>query len=123
MLEQIYGANCYIFQQDGAPAHRSQMTKAALSALDIPLLEGWPAHSPDLSPIEMIWDLLKSRCNLGNINSPKDLDDALIEAWNSIDLEMINHYIESFEARLIICKQINGASLNGHWKTVHQMHH
>lgn len=48
------------FQQDGAAAHsvadtvEGRQTRAAITAL-APLVDDWPAHSPDLSPIEKVW--------------------------------------------------------------------
>jgi hypothetical protein len=123
ILEGMFGKYGYTFQQDNAKPHTSRATLEALNELDIPLLEVWPPRSPDLSPIEMIWALLKSRCDLSSIRCPQDLDNALKEAWDSIDLETVNHYIDSFLARLTVCTQINGASLNGHWATVHDLHH
>ena len=56
------GVTVWNWQQDGAGAHTTadntpagRAGKAAVAAGRGGLLEGWPAHSPDLSPIEKAW--------------------------------------------------------------------
>lgn len=48
-----------IFQQDNASIHRSRYTSSFLAHSGIPVLQGWPPKSPDLSLIENIWHALK----------------------------------------------------------------
>jgi len=50
----------FIFQQDNAPCHNSQYTKRQILMEGIEILT-WPSHSPNLSPIEKIWSILKSK--------------------------------------------------------------
>ncbi len=45
--------------QDRAPVHTSQVAKAAQKHLDIHTL-AHPPNSPDLNPIELLWNLLKT---------------------------------------------------------------
>ena len=64
-----------IFQQDGARCHTAASSRRWFADQNVTLLEGWPANSPDLSPIEQIWAICKhfiirrfgmrtpSRCN------------------------------------------------------------
>ena len=55
-----HGITAWRWQQDGAPGHTIANTDEgrlgrALVVKYAPLVEPWPAHSPDLSPIEKAW--------------------------------------------------------------------
>ena len=49
-----------IFQQDNAPAHKKASVKAFLDAQSYETL-AWPPQSPDLSPIEWVWNIIKMK--------------------------------------------------------------
>ena len=50
------------FQQDGAAAHWSKLATQVLNELGFgPYIFPWPPSSPDMSPIEDVWRLLKRR--------------------------------------------------------------
>ncbi|KAK6031692.1 hypothetical protein OSTOST_02141 [Ostertagia ostertagi] len=55
--------------QDNAPAHKFLHTTARMKEMKIRLME-WPPISPDINPIELVWESMKSRSS-GAISSVK----------------------------------------------------
>ena len=108
----------YIWQQDNAPAHRAV---TSIIKQYVPEMVDWPPKSPDLSPIEQIWNLLKQKLRGKNFTSEDELFNALSDAWNNLSNEEVHNYWESYWARCKICLEIGGASLNGHWNEVHML--
>jgi len=52
--------NRNIFMHDGTPCHRSEVVKNFLEQERIQRLE-WPRNSPDLNPIENLWNFTKKK--------------------------------------------------------------
>lgn len=111
----------FIFQQDNARPHIARRIEAHLNAMFPHRLE-WPAKSPDLSPIEQIWDYLKSRIAGMKFHSEDQLFRRLQQEWNTIPDDIIHNTYSSFLARCRVCVQIQGQNLNGHWKAVKETH-
>ena len=119
LLYQTFGNN-FLFQQDNASPHSCSFTKQILSGKVNTTF--WPSKSPDLSPIEQLWDYLKQRIKGRNFTSGEELFDALFHEWNSIPDEVIHNCYSSFKARCEVCVKINGQCLNGHWTDMHSYH-
>ena len=59
-VQQHFADGRYIFQEDNAPTHKANLVKRYFQEKNtIPIL--WPMYSPDLSPIDNCWSLLKMR--------------------------------------------------------------
>jgi len=93
-----------VFQQDGASCHRAPSTMTWLSrhAIDI-----FPhtASSPDISPIEPVWKILKNiiRSRPRMPTTLEGLINATKESWAEIPQKDIDHQIELMPAR---CKAL-----------------
>ena len=76
--------NGMIFQQDNARPHTAIHTKGVFRANNIQLLDR-PSRSPDLSPIEHLWDVLGRRVRKRNdVNNVRNLERALHEEWVAV---------------------------------------
>jgi transposase len=57
----------------------------------------WPERSPDLNPIEHLWDILY-RC-LTTMDHPpqtiQELENSLVEHWNAIPQATIRRFIRA----------------------------
>lgn len=115
-----FGFN-FIFQQDNARPHTARLTQNYLDA-NFPNRLQWPAKSPDLSPIEQIWDYIKNKVAGIKFKSTDQLFNQIKREWDLIPDNIIHNCYSSFLARCKVCVQINGDCLNGHWRKVKQVH-
>jgi hypothetical protein len=60
----------------------------------------WQSHSPDRSPIEMLWFLIKRRLKGQQFENENALFTAIETAWNEVPMSVINNLVGSFKARL-----------------------
>jgi transposase len=100
-LGQLDNQNNYVFQDDNARIHRARPTLHWISEKNIDQLR-WPAQSPDLNPIENIWDELERRIRK-RIPLPKnetELFNLLQEEWSNIDESVYKNLVESMERRV-----------------------
>lgn len=97
-----------IFQQDNARAHTARQTTLFLQQNNVNVLE-WPARSPDMSPIEHLWDELGRRVRQRhNTDTRQQLVQALTQEWQQIPQQTIRNLIRSMRRRLQACIRNNG---------------
>jgi len=89
----------WTFQQDGAPSHKSNETQRWLLGHfpDIIIKDQWPAASPDLNPIELIWGILKPRVNPEAHQTVGSLKETLLREWEALTPDEINACIDGRE--------------------------
>ena len=88
--------NALTLQQDNARCHTARVCQTYLQQQNVNVLP-WPAFSPDLSPIEHLWDVLDRRIRLRNPlpQNRVQLSQALTEEWARIPQRDIQHLISS----------------------------
>ena len=64
-----------IFQQDNATCHTSHESRSTIDILFNENIIDWPPNSPDLSPIENVWSILKEKLSKTKIKNLDDLRD------------------------------------------------
>ncbi|GFV15828.1 transposable element Tcb1 transposase [Trichonephila clavipes] len=99
----------FVFQDDNARPHIVSLVVNMLEAETIQRME-WPACSPDLNPIEYVWDMLGRRI-AAQPRPPatvRDLEIALLEEWNSIPQSLIDNLIASMANRCAAVSAVRG---------------
>ena len=90
-----------IFQQDNDPKLTSKLAQKWIDSHGIRVMD-WPAQSPDLNPIEHLWQLLKRRLHQYPV-PPKgvfELWDRVDVEWGKITAEECQNLIESMPRRV-----------------------
>lgn len=86
---------------DNAPGHAAKKTRTKLLELGIERLP-WPPASPDLNPIENIWQRMKQnlRKYTPAITTVAQLQEAVQKEWDALDWGEILKLIETMPARM-----------------------
>ena len=80
--------------------HVARICRQFLNINNVNILP-WPAVSPDMNPIEHIWDHVGRQVRArGNVQNLRDLENALVQEWNNIPNVVIRCYVRSMQGRL-----------------------
>ncbi|CAF2963140.1 unnamed protein product [Rotaria sp. Silwood2] len=96
-----------VFQHDNDPKHTSRIVKNWLDKNGIKRLV-WPPFSPDLNPIEHLWDELERRMKKHQPKNENQLRDILQVEWLEIGQDVTNKLVESVPSRLHECLRMKG---------------
>ena len=97
-----------VFQHDNARPHAARLTVQFLQMNNVNVMD-WPAFSPDMSPIEHLWDELERRVRVqGPYHNLQQLEASLIQEWNRIPQNVIQTLVRSMGRRIRACIQANG---------------
>uniref|UniRef100_A0AAZ3SVG6 Tc1-like transposase DDE domain-containing protein n=1 Tax=Oncorhynchus tshawytscha TaxID=74940 RepID=A0AAZ3SVG6_ONCTS len=81
-------------QHDNATSHTARSVRDFLQDRTVNVLP-WPAKSPDLNPIEHIWDLLDQRVRAIPPRNVWELAGALVEEWGNISQQELANLVYS----------------------------
>ncbi len=98
-----------MLQHYNARPHVARICTQFLEAEIIPVF-AWPAYSPDISPIEQVWDALDQRIRQ-RVPVPADIQQlrtAIKEEWINIPQATINNPINSMQRRCVALREANG---------------
>ncbi len=97
-MSTVYPSSDDYFQQDNAPCHKAQIISDWFLEHDneFTLLK-WPPQSPDLNPIELLWDVVEREIHIMDVQLTNmlQLRDAIMSIWTKISKEYFQHLVES----------------------------
>ncbi|GFX32048.1 transposable element Tcb2 transposase [Trichonephila clavipes] len=99
----------FLFMDDNAPCHRTVADEQLLESEDIERMD-WPARSPDLNPIEHVWDFLGRRLAARTLPpvTIRELRLALQDKWAAMPQQLIDTLILSMGRHCETCLAVRG---------------
>ncbi|GFV94304.1 transposable element Tcb1 transposase [Trichonephila clavipes] len=102
----------FVFMDDNATCHRTLAVQDCLDSEGIQRLV-WPVRSPDLNPIENVWDAL-GRHVAGRNYPPTNkntLIRALTEEWDKLPRQLLDNVVQSMVRRVECCITLHGGHI------------
>ncbi|GFX33957.1 transposable element Tcb1 transposase [Trichonephila clavipes] len=99
----------FLFMDDNTRPHRANIVDECLQSEDITRID-WPAYSPDLNPIEHVWDMLGRRIAARQPTATclPELRRAILDEWCNIPQNQIDNLILSMPRRCKACIASSG---------------
>lgn len=91
--------NKFIFQEDNAPVHTAKIVQAWIKQQEFPRLS-WPPQSPDMSPIETLWNDMKAIMRNTKPRNKGELVNLIQDTWNNFPKAKLEKLIDSMPKRL-----------------------
>lgn len=100
-IDSLDNQENYIFQEDNAPIHTARVVKSWKQENEVDSLP-WPAQSPDLNPIEHLWDELERQVRARKLlpKNRENLWEILQEEWSNIDISKCQNLVDSMPRRV-----------------------
>ncbi|GFV59333.1 transposable element Tcb1 transposase [Trichonephila clavipes] len=102
----------FVFMDDNATCHRTLAVQDCLDSKGIQRLV-WPARSPDLNPIENVWDALWRQVAGRNFppTNKNTLIRALTEEWDKLPQQLPDNVVQSMVRRVECCITLHGGHI------------
>ncbi|CAI2325601.1 unnamed protein product [Caenorhabditis sp. 36 PRJEB53466] len=88
----------FVFQQDNDPKHTSKHIKDWFRRRHVNLLD-WPSQSPDLNPIEHLWEHVERQLRGIRASNANQKFDQLQSVWQAIPMSVIHTLLDSMPKR------------------------
>jgi transposase len=96
--------------QDGSRAHTAGVVDTWLKNHNMKWVKNWPAHSPDLNPIETLWAWLQEKVSARGPKDAADLRRFIREEFDKFEQSSIDALVLKYEPRLRQCVAARGGS-------------
>ncbi len=98
-----------VLMQDGAPGHSAEYTLQELRDRNVTVIS-WPAYSPDLNPIETLWNRIKDtlQARYPDKMTYDQLRAAVKEVWDEIPDDEVRALIRTMRQRCEAVIEANG---------------
>ena len=90
-------------QEDNDSRHMSKLANNWKEEKQIERFD-WPSMSPDLAPIENVWQILKMKLRKNNFTNYQSLVSAIKREWKALPQELAIRLVDSMKNR--ICKVV-----------------
>lgn len=95
------------FLQDGAPCHRAKAVTKWLTDNKVQVIL-WPGHSPDLNPIENVWNEMKRKLAKLPVTSVDSLVEKIRTLWANVDPQYFKKLSDSMPKRVNAVLKVKG---------------
>lgn len=112
LAECLAATGAEILQQDGAPCHTAKIVKDWFHQCEISFIPDWPAQSPDISPIENLWAIVKAKLREEDTSTIPKLEVALRKVWSEIPPSTAENLADSVPGRLKLVQKRRGFPIN-----------
>ncbi|GBL94520.1 Transposable element Tc1 transposase [Araneus ventricosus] len=103
-----------IFQQDNAPCHKARIVLEWFEKhTDEFHLMSWPPNSPDLNPMEHIWDVMERQLRAQTPPCPNisTLRDRCLDIWYNLSPVMYQKLVASMPRRVVAVLKAKGDAI------------
>ncbi|GFX39748.1 transposable element Tcb2 transposase [Trichonephila clavipes] len=102
----------FVFMEDNATCHQTLAVQDCLDSDGTQRLV-WPARSPDLNPIENVWDALGRQIAGQNYppTNKNTLIRALTEEWDKLPQQLLDNVVQSMVRRVECCITLHGGHI------------